>query len=77
MKGLVQIGAPTRVRSSSRMPPALTRAKTAIAAANQRRGRCRRSLVGGEAAAAEAGMGVRVDIRIPPLSLWIVALAAI
>ncbi|GHG29097.1 hypothetical protein Shyd_33830 [Streptomyces hydrogenans] len=71
MKGFAQIAAPTRVRSSKRIPPALITAKTAIAAANQRRGRCGRPLGGGEfEAEAEAGTGsgvdMRVDIRIPP-----------
>ncbi|GHG20107.1 hypothetical protein GCM10017667_63940 [Streptomyces filamentosus] len=71
MKGFDQIGAPASVRSSSRIPPAESRAKAAIEAANQRRGRCGRPPVGkagagGGEGAVGAGVDMCVDIRIPP-----------
>ncbi|GGT04331.1 hypothetical protein GCM10010222_52730 [Streptomyces tanashiensis] len=60
MNGLVQIGTPTRIRSSTAMPTAETRARTTIEAENQTSGRCSRGVV------TDGVGGFDEDIRIPP-----------
>lgn len=65
LKGLVQIGTPTRIRSSVRMPTAETRARAPMEAANQINGRWNRSA--GRLPERPSGPpgGFSADIRIP------------
>lgn len=85
LNGLVQIGTPTRMRSSTKMPTAETRARTPMETANQSRGRWSRVSGFGDDACCDGAFCEAVfseglcdeDIRIPRGKIWIVELAAI